>query len=763
MTNQYTQIVVNKDGRGLLLTAAVFMGVALLASGTAGLVNEAVWQRSLQRFLGGNETISSMIVVLVFMAGLGFGSLWMSRRMGRVRDPLRALAFVELSLCAVNHVIRVILGSSLGDSVFQFQRMAVSSGVPLPVLYMLSAAVVLFIPCWLMGATMPLAAEAVQKRLGMADPRFLGVLFFVNTAGGVCGAVIASGYLIPLYGYSRSLAIAADLNLTAAAALAILLVLIGKKENTAVEAEATQLLPVKSGILPKPSLEEILAFGLGFCSLGYEMYLFRLIPLRHEPLPFTFATVLAGFLLFWSIGAGLGSRNIKISIPLGLLLCAVFAIITPAFIVVDIRVEMMNVKDMAVFILTRFFYFIPCLFFGYLFTRVASRAAKAWGRDVGRIYAWNTAGCCMGILGITLIGYEMPLYLMVLLIGLLLMALRAFFIHKESVLLRRVFLPKWIYSLTGAVAVIIVSFAADLTGIFPDRTVFFGRDGVVYVHKDGSVILDGLWHSRLSEKNNHVGTINWFLAVCPAVSHSGNDMKDVCVIGMGLGVTASTLSRDPAVETVDAYEIDHTLEYVFDRYPEGSLNIAENPKINIIWQDARTGMSLNPKKYDIISAQPVYLKQSGGALLNSEEFYRLVSSRLKPGGIYCIYSNGTAEQAFAVRQTAAKAFLFCESFFNGYLLVCSNDPFEVTENSLQEVLTRPGAFWDEVRACGKTKDAGSILGNFDYPRLSWGDGRIVITDDYPIVEYTEYVSVRIKESGYNVEMPKPGLKTKNGK
>lgn len=758
MTNQNTQIAGNRDSKGLLLIAAVFMGLALLGSGTAGLVNEVVWQRSLQRFLGGNETVSSMIVVLVFMAGLGFGSLWMSRRMVRVKDPLRALAFVELSLCVVNHIIRVILGSSLGDSVFHFQRMAVSSGVPLPVLYMLSAAVVLFIPCWLMGATMPLAAEAVQKRLGMTDPRLLGVLFFVNTAGGVCGAVIASGYLIPLYGYSRSLAIAADLNLIAGAALAILLLLIGKKENTVVDVEAIQPTPAKSGILPKPSLEEILAFGLGFCSLGYEMYLFRLIPLRHEPLPFTFATVLAGFLLFWSIGAGLGSRNIKISIPLGLLLCAIFAVITPVFIIVDNRIEMMNVKDMAAFVLTRFFYFIPCLFFGYLFTRVASRAAKAWGRDVGRIYAWNTAGCCAGILGITLIGYEMPLYLMVLLIGLLLMALRAFFNHKERGAECRAFLPKWVYPLAGAVVVMIVSFVADLTGIFPDRTVFFGRDGVVYVHKDGSVILDGLWHSKLSKNNDHIGTINWFLAVCPAVSHSGKDMKDVCVIGLGLGVTASTLSHDPSVEEVDAYEIDHTLEYVFDRYREGSLDIAENPKINIIWQDARTGMSLNPKKYDIISAQPVYLKQSGGALLNSEEFYRLIGSRLKPGGIYCIYSNGTAEQAFVVRQTAAKAFPYCESFFNGYLLVCSNDPFEVTEKSLQEVLLRPGAFWDEVRNCRKTNDAASILSNFDYPRLSWGDGRIVITDDYPIVEYPEYVSARIKEAGYNVEMPKPGLK-----
>ena len=35
----------------------------------------------------------------------------------------------------------------------------------------------------------------------------------------------------------------------------------------------------------------------------------------------------------------------------------------------------------------------------------------------------------------------------------------------------------------------------------------------------------------------------------------------------------------------------------------------------MIWQDARSGLALNPKKYDIIQAQPLYLKQAGSALL----------------------------------------------------------------------------------------------------------------------------------------------------
>src|SRR5262245_44602600 len=46
------------------LFAVLAMATALFASGAAGLVNQVVWQRALRVFLGGSETICSMIVVL---------------------------------------------------------------------------------------------------------------------------------------------------------------------------------------------------------------------------------------------------------------------------------------------------------------------------------------------------------------------------------------------------------------------------------------------------------------------------------------------------------------------------------------------------------------------------------------------------------------------------------------------------------------------------------------------------------------------------
>ena len=104
---------------------------ALLLSGVAGIINQVVWQRALKIYLAGSEAISSMIVVFVFMLGLGLGSFAMGLRAHRLRNPLRAFALVELSLALINGGICYLLALDVADSVYAFQRLVISIGVPL--------------------------------------------------------------------------------------------------------------------------------------------------------------------------------------------------------------------------------------------------------------------------------------------------------------------------------------------------------------------------------------------------------------------------------------------------------------------------------------------------------------------------------------------------------------------------------------------------------------------------------------------------------
>ncbi len=728
---------VSQDSRRGRITV---VGLALFLSGAAGLINQVVWQRALKVYLGGSEAICSTIVVLVFMAGLGVGSIWMARFVSRLKNPLRAFGIVEFALACVTLGICWLLRCDLTDSVFGLQRVVVASGLPLLVLYGVLATVVLAVPCLLMGATMPLAAESLQRSLGLQNSRLLGLLFFVNTAGSVLGTIVSGGWMMAHLGLSQSLLVAIGCNAVAGCVLYAS----SRGVTTQPAVAATQ---ERSSAAWSPKKNELLGFGLGFCSLAFEMYLFRIIPLRHEPLPFTFAAVLGGFLLFWSLGAALSSREFGLSVANGLKLCAVGCILTIVVFSLDHRTAIVGTASLTLFILRKTPYFLPCILFGFLFSRVATRAAKSWGQDIGRFYGWNTAGSCLGVLLTTFVGYEVPVFALVFVLGLLVFAMSQ---AEQSETARG-----WRGTVAVALAVVVTCLTFDLSRLTPGQSTYFGRDGVVVVEDGGDLIWDGLWHSRLSRDGDHVGTHNWNLAVAPVWCHSGDSIEDVCVIGAGTGITATTLARLDSVRQVDAYDISHVLEDVYEHHPEGTLHLRQNDRIQFILQDARTGLALNPQKYDIIQTQPLYLKQSGSALLNSVEFMSLVKARLKPHGVFCVYSNGTPEQAFALRETADAVFSHRESFFNGYLLILSNDPIDVNEASLAKSLAKDDPFWNEVRGYEGTSTASKILDQMDVPRLPGGDGRLVVTDDCPILEYPDFLRERMRAEQPSFSLPKP--------
>src|SRR5262245_36193886 len=110
--------------------------------------------------------------------------------------------------------------------------------------------------------------------------------------------------------------------------------------------------------------------------------------------------------------------------------------------------------------------------------------------------------------------------------------------------------------------------------------------------------------------------MNWLLAVAPLAAHEG-PVVDALVIGLGAGVTASTLSDAESIGMVDAYEINHTLEPFLAAYDRETLGVRRNPKVRILWQEGRTGLALTDRQYDVITQQPLYLKQAGSSLLLS--------------------------------------------------------------------------------------------------------------------------------------------------
>ena len=114
--------------------SAFMLGIALFGSGFSGLTNEVIWQRSLKRFLGGSETLSTTLVILVFLLGLGFGAVWMGGRARRMKDPLIGLLGLRLPFL-VNWGIAELFRSDLSKAFWAVQFGSRSQCAAVPVLH----------------------------------------------------------------------------------------------------------------------------------------------------------------------------------------------------------------------------------------------------------------------------------------------------------------------------------------------------------------------------------------------------------------------------------------------------------------------------------------------------------------------------------------------------------------------------------------------------------------------------------------------------
>ncbi|MEZ4281935.1 MAG: hypothetical protein R3F21_20215 [Myxococcota bacterium] len=730
---------------------------ALLLSGTASIVNQVVWQRALKLFLGGSEAISAMIVVLVFMLGLGLGSGLAGLRAARIRNPLRAFGLVEIALFAVNAGIALLLSLDLGESLHAAQRLALSFAVPLRVVYAIGALVLLLPPTLLMGATLPLAAEASQRQLGAVESRWITILLVLNTVGACLGAIGSSFYLLPYHGQRVSLGTAALFNLAAGA---VVLALVFARRGARAEAPPSVnpiSSPLTAATAPPTAArkaltrEEGLGFVLGFLSLGYEMYLLRLVSLAHEPRPYTFAFTLLFFLLFWTLGVWLAGRMADRSA--GILAAGAVAV---ALMPVLYGVDRFQVH----FVLYRggLLYFLPCLCFGAMYGRLVSRAATEWGRDVGRFYALNTLGSCLGILFFTLVGYEIPHDLNAILISLGLLGVLLEVVlggRRRAEANGSAVGPRGFQLAIGVSALALLAFGLSRPYSESDRArTFWGRDGVVEVRRDGSLWIDGLWHSHLSNGKNHIGNpYNWMMAVAGVLAHGDEPISDALVVGNGIGITAVTLTKIDGLD-VDAYEINRTLETLLALEPARTLYSATHPRIRIRWQDGRSGLALDPKPYDLIISAPLHLRAAGSSNLLSREYLELVRSRLKPGGVVVLYSQeGRPEQAEIIRATVRSVFAHTVTFLDGVITVASDAPIEISQARLRERLEREDPLYREIaefeRFLARSKK-GRLLERFDAEPLPVREGAPLITDDHPLVEYAGVAAKLLGRAGERV-------------
>jgi len=123
-------------------------------SGASGLVYEVIWIR-LTGLVFGNTAHAIATVLGAFMAGLALGSWKLGQQADKVRSPLRMYGILEIGI-GISAALVPIAFQSL-DSLY-WATAPVVSGIPggSPAVRFLTSFIVLLIPTFLMGGTLPM-------------------------------------------------------------------------------------------------------------------------------------------------------------------------------------------------------------------------------------------------------------------------------------------------------------------------------------------------------------------------------------------------------------------------------------------------------------------------------------------------------------------------------------------------------------------------------------------------------------------------------
>ncbi|MCK4398338.1 MAG: hypothetical protein KAV25_05035, partial [Methanophagales archaeon] len=217
---------------------AVFIVIAitLLSTGAAAMIYEVVLLREFTLLLG-SSFYSGSIVLASIMGGLAVGSLVIGKLSDRTKNPFLLLFILEMLIALISLVIvpvtrRLALCDTwmLTDGIiyaFEFINLNPTSWHVL-VFY---SSCILLVPAVLMGGELPVAINILSKYKTEKIGEVSGYSYFLDTIGGVSGAISAGFIMIPLFGSITTVHTGGILNTTGAVSVALFMIFFRSSDN----------------------------------------------------------------------------------------------------------------------------------------------------------------------------------------------------------------------------------------------------------------------------------------------------------------------------------------------------------------------------------------------------------------------------------------------------------------------------------------------------------------------------------------------------
>ncbi len=724
------------------------VALLLFGSGFCALVYQVAWLRML-RLIFGASTASSAAVLAIFMGGLGLGGLLLGRRVDEKRSPLAFYGWLEvgISLAAAATPLLILLVRQIYVALGGTSSLGLTGGT---LVRLLLSVIVLGVPTFLMGGTLPAVARAVGRAQDQGR-RSVALLYGANTLGAVTGALFTTFVSLEWLGIRKSIWAACLLNL-GIACVAIAMARARREESDA--ADPTEVANATAGQGPAPQKNTtkkasktkkrlrpdaapplrfvlVAAAIVGFAFLLMELVWYRMLGPVLGGSSYTFGLILAIALLGIGIGGliyAAGGEKQRPTLLTFAATCSLEALllVIPFALGDKIAILAMLLRplgdaEFGMLIMTwcgitGLLVLPAAIVAGYQFpllVAILGSGRRGVGREVGLAYAWNTAGAIVGSIagGFGLIPLlTAPGAWRAVVIVLIALAFVAVALSPRS---RFTLAPVAL----GVIAMVLC-FSSGPSAFWRHTPIGAGRmpasfkgpnelQKLVNEHRRSIVWeVDGVESSvAVEDQAQYIFLING-KADGSAVRDAPNmimsvlagaalhpEPKRALVIGLGSGLSAGWLAEVPGMERVDVVELEPSVNHIAELCKPVNHDVLNHPKIELITGDGREFLLTTDESYDLIFSQPSNPYRAGISSLFSTEFYDAVATRLNDGGLLLQWLQGYEIDADLVRMayaTIGQAFPAIESWQvheNDLLLIAAREPVQHDLDRLRERLS----------------------------------------------------------------------------
>lgn len=668
-------------------------------SGISGLVYESLWSRYLKLFVGSAAT-AQILVLALFMGGMSLGSLLASRHSARITKPILTYGLIE-GLIGLYALAFPYLFGGVTRLCYDVVFPAVG-GEGVVLAKWTAAGLMIAPPCILLGTTFPLMSVGILRRDRERSGEILSFLYFSNSFGASLGALISGFWLVPWLGLPGTLAAAAALNLGIMAVCLRERARTADAPLTPQVAET--VMPSRTGSdSDLLTVMLVIALGTGLSSFMYEIAWIRMLSMVLGSASHSFEVMLAVFVLGLALGGlWVRKRMDKFKRPelvLGLVQvimggCAVLTIygyqlgvwgIGGVYLASEKWFE--SARTTELWFLFNVVRFVVCLIIMLpatfcagmtlpLVTHVLLRRGQTEAA-VGRVYGVNTLGAIIGATSAGLLLLPVLGIKNVIVLGAAIdMMLGVWLVLREQTLRPNPGVRKLLLTSTIAtVGTVLIGFLLIeinprvlAAGVFRRGTIQMHADYRVLLHEDGrtatvtvttdvarpgyhTLFTNGKPDASIRTERYPEGhdpdegpilagdePTQLLLGIIPLMVNS--DARFVATIGMGSGVTSHTLLASPTLERLDTVEIEPFMAEGAKLFHPVNRRTFEDPRSNIIFDDAKAYFAAAEARYDIVVSEPSNPWVAGVSSLFTVEFYAEIKRYLNEGGILGQWMHG---------------------------------------------------------------------------------------------------------------------------